>query len=332
MIKILQFYILIYISNFISASHSFYRYKMFDHSHHHPHFNGFYHPRYYNFDSHSSDSENINEKHHRFDIHLTREYSDSSISEENGHINLEKTVQLKYTNTTPESIVPEYTRVLLNSKVFKYKSHLNQLLKINLLSTTKYFHPSLKIFKRKHEKIIELVGENKNFGKFSSIYKFKKGFEYIIEVGTIKPLDSSPFKDISSGGFVLIISSELDAIDNLLGVEPSNVVIFGFKGIVPTKNDQKFDLTDKKARTINYGLLDYKLTPFFNESASSITLYYHNGSNLYTGRRHRSSTVEFVCKKDLADEKIGKGKEPSFAKYEFKVNHRKICDLIDASK
>lgn len=249
-------------------------------------------------------------------------YKEQKSNEENS--NLFSGSEMKFTNLSAESKVENYIKVLSYSKTFSFQTNHNASVYINLLSTTRYYHPQFRIYEKSNGNFILMQNINSNNKFFFS----NKG-HYVLEIGSDSKIDTSPFQNMKTGGFELIVSSEIRTIAETLNDEGIKVQIWGFEGMVPFTHNSEMTLFHDSWKYINYGILNYQITPLYDVDSRTITLYYHRGSSQQTAKKMRSSTVEVKCNRNLFTQKVFYGTEPSPATYHFDVQSRRICDLVN---
>lgn len=234
---------------------------------------------------------------------------------------------LKFTNSSRESQVPNYEKKLLYSKVFTFTPKFNFNMNVILVSTTKNYHPQL-IFSEKNNNGYTQLNDSTVRFNFNCL----KGKSYVVEVGYSRELITDPFDNISSGSFILLLSSNVLSILDTMLQESIIANTKGFQGVVPFEQNAPFRLYHPDGRMVNHGHLNYNITPFFNDTKQSITIYYHRGVDFFSGDIKRSSILEIKCNKGARSTKIYFGKEPSKGRYEYTVESSRICDIISLIK
>lgn len=236
-------------------------------------------------------------------------------------------IELKFTNLSQESNVPEYKRKLINSKIFKFTSKLDMPVNIILVSTTRSYHPQL-IFSEQNDGGFTQL----NNGKVDMKFNCSKGKSYVIEVGFDKNVDTKPFGDISSGGFIVVISSTSLSIKEAMLQDSMKVGIWGYDGVVPFEQDSRLNLYHPTQPLVNHGFLNYRITPLYDETRQSIKIHYHRGTDVFSRDKMRSTTLELVCSENAPANQTFIGKEPSIGIYEYTAKSSKICKIIDEIK
>jgi hypothetical protein len=232
--------------------------------------------------------------------------------------------EMKFTNLSADTKIENYIKVMSYSKTFPIQPNQNATVYVNLLSTTRYYHPQFRIY----EKINGNFNLMQNINFSNKFFLSNKG-SYVIEIGTDNKIDTLPFQNMKTGGFELIISSEVKTIAETLNDEGIRVQIWGFEGMVPFTHNAEMTLFHDSWKYISHGILNYQITPFYDTDSRTITVYYHKGSSQLTGKKMRSSKVEVKCNRNLFTQKVFYGTEPSPASYHFDVQSRRICDLIN---
>ncbi|ELA41397.1 uncharacterized protein VICG_01502 [Vittaforma corneae ATCC 50505] len=231
---------------------------------------------------------------------------------------------LKFTNSSRESQVTNYERKLLYSKIFTFTPDFNFNVNVILVSTTKNYHPQLVFSEKNNDGYIQLNDSTTRFN-----FNCLKDKSYVVEVGYSRELITDPFDNISSGSFILILSSNTLSILDVMVQESIIINIKGFEGVAPFEHNAPLKLFHPDGRMMNHGYLNYNITPFFNDTKQSITLYYHRGVDFFSGDIKRSSILEIKCNKSARSTKIYFGKEPSRGKYEYTIESSRICDIIN---
>lgn len=232
--------------------------------------------------------------------------------------------ELKITNLSTTSKIENYVKVFSSSKIFLIKTNQNSTVYINLISTTRYYHPQFRIYEKKDGKFYLMQNIN-----FLNKYFFSDKGYYVLEVGTGNTIDTEPYPNMKTGDFEVIISSEIRTIAEILNDEGIKVQIWGFEGMVPFIQNSELVLYHDSWKHISYGILNYQITPFYDTDRRTLNVYYHKGSSQYTGHKLRSSTVEIKCNRHLFSPKVYYGTEPRPAVYHFDVESRRICDLYN---
>lgn len=280
----------------------------------------------------------------------------------------------KFTHLSAEANLTDYKRSFSASKVFVFTAQSDGIYKVCLVSTTKNYHPQMRmceINKGGGEKYVEIEGSDKGNGMYSTGFSCKKGREYVIEIGASEKVNTAPFENINTGGFICSMSAEKKSLQECLAQQEYKISLFGKIGSVPIENKKEMDLSNSgsgsgsgsasggasgsgsgsgtgsgsasgggsasgsaSASGINCGSLDYSVTPFFDESKGSLTLYYHYESSYsysqssYSSSK-QSSTVEFQCSYSSSSSQVFNGIEKSRNMFEFHVESKSACNLAD---
>lgn len=236
-------------------------------------------------------------------------------------------IELKFTNLSEETAIPDYKRNLLKSKVFRFKPTDNNIVNISILSTTTNYHPQIVFSEEKDGKFKQLNTETT-----STKFICSKENSYIIEVGHNDNLKTEPFPDIREGSFIVIISSKLRSLRDILVQDSTTVSLHGYEGVVPFDQSQSLKMHHLTKKALNMGFLNYLITPMYNNSKKSVTLYYHQGSDILSGKQMRATEVEVKCNQMARSTQTYYGKQKGDRRYKFTVNSKRICDLIDLIK
>lgn len=237
------------------------------------------------------------------------------------------------TEATPDNRPDGYTPTYASSRVYKITANKDVDASFILISAERNFYPQIKISKSSGKIAFEEAVPYFSGPQSSKSYQIKKGEDVAIEIGHDSSFDSRPFSNSAkTGGFMLIISLNGKTLENYL--EKSKISTSGsFSGTVATAPGSPLLLSASWLPNLDHGLFNAKLTPYYNTTKSSITLYYHNGSNFNTGSVHRSSTIEQYCKENADETNTTRGTEPSGGRYVWEnVPSKKICDLRDFLK
>lgn len=241
---------------------------------------------------------------------------------------------VSFTHLSNEANLENYKNQLENSKVFKFKANFDFVANFNLLSTTKFYHPQLYLSETTDEKNFKKVEGSNEYGNYSAKYALLKNRTYVVEIGTDKEVFTGPFKDISSGGFIAVFSSNVRAIPDLMESETIKIEATGYSGNVIYKNKESLNLYKSSGLPVNFGRLNYEITPFYDQSNNSISLYYIDGSNEQRGRKNRSSTVEIKGVEEIRNCETPNcrpyfGTEHKDAEFNFFVESRVINELTN---
>lgn len=229
---------------------------------------------------------------------------------------------LIYTHISPVVNLNDYERSLNNSYVFKYESKYDFSASINLFSTTENFHPNVIISKKKGDSHYTLVSVNAN----KSI-RFSSGNTYVIEIGTDDELETIPFKNLASGGFICVISSEIGTFTEIMSSELIKIGVNGHFGHVAYADGDVLEMQDYTKFSLSFGVLNFKITPYYSTSKGSITMYYHKGSDELTHGKKRSTIIEFECNEN-AKRKTFYGVNHKSAEHSFKVQSKNVCKML----
>lgn len=243
----------------------------------------------------------------------------------------------RFTQYSSEAVITNYIRTFGSSKLFIFTPMIDALFKVTLVSTTKGYHPQLKLMeinKGGGEKYIELSGEDKENGLYASKYYLKNGSEYLIEIGVSAKIDFTPFEDIEHGGFICLITSEKKAFQQILAEEDYRISLWGKSTIVPLQNTKAMELSGDGQRQGSCAL-DYSVTAYYNEPKQSITIFFHNGSIFSSGLSTsftEAASVEFQCNHSPPVNRVFSGEETGRAFFEFLVQCKSACDIMDLLK
>lgn len=243
----------------------------------------------------------------------------------------------RFTQHSTQGILSNYIRTFNASKLFIFTPILDALFKISLVSTTKGYHPQLKISeinKGGGEKYIGLHGEDKENGIYASKYDLRKDTEYVLEIGVSDKLDFTPFEDIKHGGFICLITSEKKTFQEILAEEDYRISLWGKSAIVPLQNTKAMELSGDGQRQ-GSAALDYSITAYYNESKECITIFYHNGSAFSNGLASpftEGAAVEFQCNHSPPINHVFTGEETAKGFFEFKIECLSACDVVDLLK
>lgn len=240
----------------------------------------------------------------------------------------------KFTEKSIEASLSDYNRFFTASKLFTFNPAIISTYKIVLVSTTKGYHPQLKILeinKGGNEKYIEQYGEDKANGIYSSRYALRSDREYLLEIGASEKIDFTPFTNINTGGFICIISAEKRSLQEILAQHDYKVMMWGKTAEVPLAHTEVLELSGDGKKE-GCGRLDYSVTAFYNQHKESVTIFFHNEtsfSNGISGTSHEAAQVEFVCDHTGNPHKIFQGVEIKRKIVEFIIHCKTVCDLID---
>lgn len=235
-----------------------------------------------------------------------------------------KGLELKFTNMSTTARIENYLKIFTASKIFIIETKEDTTAYINLISTTQHYHPQFRIYERRGIEYVLMQNINFNNKFFFSHHGF-----YIIEIGTDSNIDTDPFQNIKYGGFVAYISSEMRTIEELLNDEEIKVSMHGYEGYISFTQNTDLSLFQESSKYISHGICNYQITPFYDSSSKTISVYYHKGSSQMIGQIMRASRVEVKCNRILSHPKIFYGKEIKQAMYHFDVESKRICDLLN---
>lgn len=257
----------------------------------------------------------------------------------------------KFTHLSMEASteVADYKRSFIGSKVFIFNPSADGFYKVIMVSTTKFYHPQLKISEINQgggEKYVELGNTDHGNGIYGTKYDCKKGRKYLAEIGTSEKVNSAPFENNSSGGFVCSISAQKKSLQECLGEQECKISINGKTGIVSTENHKELILSESSSSSSSMGgssssnevggSLDYSVTPYLDELKGSVTLYYHSESSYsYSQSSYSSSssasTVEFSCGGGFSysSSRVSNGVKRANNAFEFSVESKGACDLTE---
>lgn len=244
----------------------------------------------------------------------------------------------KFNQRSLEANLSDYSKFFTASKIFAFNPTLDGIYKVVLVSTTKEYHPQMKIVeinKGGGEKYVEKFGFDRENGMYSTRYALRKDREYLVEIGASEKIDFSPFANINTGGFIFIISAEKRSLQEILGQHNYRVSIYGKVGTVPLNQNGILELSGANSKKESAGMLDYSITPFFNDNVGSVTIFFHNESTFSNGlssSAYEAAVVEFECHLTTNSTRVFEGIEPSARVLEFNIQARSACDLIDMLK
>ncbi len=240
----------------------------------------------------------------------------------------------KFSERSIEANLSDYNRFFTASRLFTFHPSLTATYKIVLVSTTKSYHPQLKILEINRgggEKYVEQFGADRDNGIYSSRYALRQDKEYLLEVGASEKLDYLPFHNVNTGGFICIISSEKRSTQEILSQHEYKVMMWGKTAPVPLSHTEVLELSgDGKKEGL--GKLDYSLTPYYNDHQESITIFFHNQQGFSNGimeNSHEAAKVEFECHHSGEYHQTFQGVEAAKRIVEFQIPCKSVCDLID---
>ena len=164
--------------------------------------------------------------------------------------------------------------------------------------------------------------------EFHNTFLIKENIDFALEVTNGADVEHSPFSKITSGAFVVTLSSDLPTIEDVLKKEGIQAEIGGFRAAVPFRQNSELLMYSDHHKHVSHGSLDYRLTPFFDQSANSLTVYYHHGSNYKTGSKYRSSELKISCDSTMNTPTTFYGTEPQGARYCFEAKSSGLCELL----
>jgi hypothetical protein len=228
-----------------------------------------------------------------------------------------KGLELKFTNMSTTASIENYL------KIFIIESKEDTTAYVNLVSTTQHYHPQFRIYERRGSEYILMQNINFNNKFFFSHHGF-----YIIEIGTDSNIDTDPYQNIKYGGFVVYISSVIRTIEEILNDDQIKVSMHGYEGYVSFTQNTDLSLFQGSSKYISHGICNYQITPLYDSSSKTISVYFHRGSSQMIGQIMRASRVEVKCNRTVSYPKMFYGKEIKQAMYHFDVESKRICDLI----
>lgn len=253
------------------------------------------HPSYFiKKDSLGDNSETNGESYDFNDHDLTRRKFDNKKFHINKNCNRRSSMGIEnmiYTNFSTESVVLRFRKKLHRSKIFKFIANFDFKVNLNFFSTTEFYHPQLLLWETRDEINFNIKEGNQEWGMSSTEYSLYRDHIYIIEIGTDQSLFTMPFQDIEDGGFVAVFSSQIESLPYLLDPEKIEISAEGREGTLNYKQKGILNLMDSSGRTLNFGELDYSITPYYNHVNRSITLYYIKGSKENKGQHDRACMV-----------------------------------------
>lgn len=259
----------------------------------------------------------------------------------------EKGLSFVFDYRSKEANLLDYNKSLIDSKIYTFIPSSNATLNINFASKTQSYHPRIKISESNpNEKpgknsYKELSGLNKEYGNHSSKYTVKKGFKYVLEIGSDESLIHEPFDNLNSGNFIVSLSAGKKTLQETLEDCKHQVMIKGIKGLLPTDHQQTLifaknreDHKIESSYIIEAGVLDYSLTPLYDDINKSISLFYHfitysNKSKtvLVNPRNRIAAIAKLICSENF-EEEIYQGIEIKPNLYFFEIPCSCACDVI----
>lgn len=240
----------------------------------------------------------------------------------------------KFSEKSIEASLSDYNRFFTASRLFTFNPTLTSTYKIVLVSTTKNYHPQMKIIEINrggNEKYIEQFGQDKDNGIYSSRYALRTDREYLLEIGASEKIDFTPFMNENTGGFICIISCEKRSLQEILAQHEYKVSMWGKTAEVPLAHTEVLELAGDGKKE-GCGRLDYSITPYYNEHQESITIFFHNEtsfSNGISGTSKEAAKVEFECHHTGNLHQVFQGVEIAKRIVEFLIHCKTVCDLID---
>lgn len=235
-----------------------------------------------------------------------------------------KGIELKFTNMSTTTRIDNYVRIFSASKIFKIETKEDTTAYVNLVSTTRHYHPQFRIYELRGHEFVLLQNIN-----FNNKFFFASNGLYVLEIGTDSNIVTDPFENIKYGGFICIISSEIRTIEEILNDEEIKVSMWGYEGYCPFTHNTDLSLFLDSYKFLSHGICNYQITPFYDTSRHTLSIYYHRGSTQRIGQIMRASTVEISCNRISGRPRIFYGKEPRPAMYHFEVECKRICDLFE---
>lgn len=243
----------------------------------------------------------------------------------------------RFTQHSSQASLSNYIRAFGSSMLFTFVPVFDAYFKISLVSTTKGYHPQLRISeinKGEGEKYIQLHGEDNENGIYASKYGLKAESEYVLEIGADERIDFSPFEDLRKGGFICLITSEKKTFQQILAEEDYRISVWGKSTIVPLQNTKAIELSGDGQKQ-GSAALDYSITAYYNEPKQSLMIFFHNGSvdsNGLASTFTEAAAVEFQCNHAPPVNHVWTGKETGKAFFEFLVQCKSACDIVDLLK
>lgn len=235
-----------------------------------------------------------------------------------------KGLELKFTNLTTTARIANYSKIFSASKIFIIETKEDSTAHINLISLTKHYHPQFRVYERIGNGYVLMQNIN-----FNNKYFFSHSGFYVLEIGTDSNIDVEPFEDIRNGAFVCCVSSEMRTIEEIMNDEEIKVSMWGYEGYIPFTQNSDLSLFHTSWKYLSHGICDYQITPCYDSSNKSLSIFYHKGSSEKIGHIMRASTVEIKCNRNLPHPNLFYGKELKQAMYHFDVESKRICDLFD---
>jgi hypothetical protein len=235
-----------------------------------------------------------------------------------------KGIEMKFTSLSESSKIENYVKVFSSSKTFTLQTNQNAMTYINLVSTTRYYHPQYRIYEKKDGKFTLLQNVN-----FSNKFFLSMHSTYVMEIGTENSIDTEPYPNMKNGTYQVIMSSEVRTISETLNDEGVRVQVWGYEAMAPFTHNAELNLFHDSRKHLSFGILNYQITPYYDPIRRTISVYYHRGSSQSTGKKMRSTTIEIKCNRNLHEQKMFYGTEPRPAVYHFDVESKRICDLIN---
>ncbi|KAM0680875.1 hypothetical protein GINT2_001149 [Glugoides intestinalis] len=235
-------------------------------------------------------------------------------------------IELKFTNLSKEFRLPEYKKRLIKSKVFKFISNTSGHAYATIVSTTKNYHPQVNLYqKRKNKYTLMDI-------KHDAEFMILKNRSYIIEVGVDQKVNTEPFPNIYEGSFIVIISSKVKSIQNILVLDSIMIGMRGYEGVASFEDTGALLLNHPKYHSTNQGVLSYAITPFYDSKDQKISLYYRGGVDVYSGAYKRTTEIQVRCNENARSTKVYYGIQVGKKRYKYRVDSKRICELTNLLK
>lgn len=235
-----------------------------------------------------------------------------------------KGLELKFTNLSTTARIENYLRIFSHSKIFIIETKEDATAYVNLVSTTKNYHPQFRIYERRGSEYILMQNIN-----FNNKFFFSHSGFYIIEIGTDSNIDTTPFENIKEGGFIVIISSYLRTIEEIMNDEEIKISLWRYEGYVPFTHNSELSLFHSTYKYISHGICNYQITPYYDLNARKLCIYYHKGSSQNIGKIMRASVVEISCNRTSNSPRLFYGTEPRQGMCHFPVECKRVCELFE---
>lgn len=235
-------------------------------------------------------------------------------------------IEFKFTNLSNEAVLPEYKKGLIKSKIFKFISHSTGQAYVTIVSTTKNYHPQFNLYQQRGNKFI-LMHKSHDTG-----FILLSNTKYVIEIGVDQKVTTEPFPNIYEGSFIVIVSSKVKPIKDILVLESIVVGIKDYEGSVSFEENSSLVLNHSKYHPINQGVLNYSITPFYDGKDKRISLYYRKGVDVYSGANKRAAEIQVRCNENARSTKVYYATKSDRGKYKYRVDSKRICELTNLLK